>query len=129
MPAARREETIASLGEAFGVTDFSSLAREMLTWDQLRAPFVGLCGKALFRRVEPAWFALDPFAQQAECDAWLAESLVARAASLTPRAWSPLPLLGIPGVTPDNEAPAYYRDTRQFRPPRGAGRRAVLTEL
>ena len=85
------------------------------TWDQLRAPFVGLCGKALVRRVEPAWFALDPFAQQAECDAWLAESLVARAASLTPRTWSPLPLLGIPGVTPESEDPAYYRDTRQFR--------------
>lgn len=37
VPAARREEVIAELGEAFGVTDFSPLHREMVTWDQLRA--------------------------------------------------------------------------------------------
>ncbi len=41
MQAARREEMIAALGEAFGVTDFSSLAREMLTWDQIRAMDAG----------------------------------------------------------------------------------------
>ena len=41
MPAARREELIAELGEALGVTDFSPLAREMLTWDQLRAMDAG----------------------------------------------------------------------------------------
>ena len=37
-----------------------------------------------------------------------------------PRDFQPLPLLGIPGATPDNEDPAYYDDTWQFRP----GRRA-----
>ncbi|MEZ4310489.1 MAG: polysaccharide deacetylase family protein [Polyangiaceae bacterium] len=41
MPAAQREEMLAALGEAFGVTDFSPLAREMLTWDQLRAMDAG----------------------------------------------------------------------------------------
>ena len=33
-----------------------------------------------------------------------------------PRDFAPLPLLGMPGATPDNEFPAYYDDTRQFRP-------------
>ncbi len=37
MPAAQREEVIAEMAEAFGVTDFSPLQREMVTWDQLRA--------------------------------------------------------------------------------------------
>ena len=31
-------------------------------------------------------------------------------------------LLGIPGVTPENEDPAYYEDTYQFRPGRSAGK-------
>jgi peptidoglycan/xylan/chitin deacetylase (PgdA/CDA1 family) len=37
MAAVQREELLHALSEAFGVTDFSPLAREMLTWDQLRA--------------------------------------------------------------------------------------------
>ncbi len=37
IPAALREERIAELSEAFGVTDFSRLSKEMVTWDQLRA--------------------------------------------------------------------------------------------
>jgi len=41
MPAAQREEHLAALGEAFGVTDFSELSREMLTWEQLRAMDAG----------------------------------------------------------------------------------------
>lgn len=41
MPASQREEMIAALGEAFGVTDFSPLASEMLTWEQLRAMDAG----------------------------------------------------------------------------------------
>ena len=32
--------------------------------------------------------------------------------------WRPLPLLGIPGATAENENPAYYDDVRQFRPAR-----------
>lgn len=41
MPAAQREELIARLAEAFHVTDFTPLAREMLTWDQIRAMDAG----------------------------------------------------------------------------------------
>lgn len=88
------------------------------TWDQLRAPFVGLCAKALYRVVDPAWLALPAADALAETDAWLAAHLTANIDTLTPRSLSPLPLLGIPGVTPDSECAAYYRDTRQFRPRR-----------
>ncbi|MDX9837498.1 MAG: DUF3025 domain-containing protein [Azoarcus sp.] len=87
-------------------------------WDQLRRPFFGLCAKAIYRVVEPGWLALPAAAAQAECDAWLAAHLSHPATVLTPRALSPLPLLGIPGLTPDSECRDYYRDTRQFRPQR-----------
>lgn len=87
-------------------------------WDQLRKPFFGLCAKALYRTVDPAWLTLPTAAAQAECDNWLAGHLTQAAANLTPRALSPLPLLGLPGMTPDNEGRDYYLDTRQFRPRR-----------
>lgn len=41
MPASRREEMLAALAEAFEVTDFSPLRREMLTWEQIRAMDAG----------------------------------------------------------------------------------------
>ena len=88
------------------------------SWDQLRAPFVGLCAKALYRVVDPAWLALPAADALAETDAWLAAHLTANIDTLTPRSLSPLPLLGIPEVTPDSDCAAYYRDTRQFRPRR-----------
>lgn len=96
------------------------------SWDQLRAPFVGLCAKALFRMVDPAWLALPAADALADTDAWLAAQLAASIDTLTPRSLSPLPLLGIPGVTPDSECAAYYRDTRQFRPRRRSAGAAAL---
>jgi len=87
-------------------------------WDQLRHPFFGLCAKAIYRVVGPEWLALPPPVAQAECDAWLAAHVSDPATVLTPRALLPLPLLGIPGLTPDSECRDYYRDTRQFRPRR-----------
>ncbi|MBS0353368.1 MAG: DUF3025 domain-containing protein [Proteobacteria bacterium] len=86
------------------------------SWDQLRAPFTGLCAKAIYRQVDETWLALPAAQRQAEADAWLAEYLVGIADELAPRLLKPLPLLGIPGVTPASESADYYRDRRQFRP-------------
>lgn len=86
------------------------------SWDQLRAPFTGLCAKVIYRQVDEGWLALPAARRQAEADAWLATHLAAVAGALTPRVLRPLPLLGIPGVTPDSEREDYYRDRRQFRP-------------
>lgn len=87
-------------------------------WDQLRQPYFGLCGKAIYRVVDETWLSLAQPAQQAECDAWLAAQLRNAEFIRSPRDLAPLPLLGIPGVTADNESPDYYRDVRQFRPRR-----------
>lgn len=87
------------------------------SWEQLRTPFVGLCAKTLHRVVSPEWFDLSPQARQREADAWLAARIASGELLTSPRALRPLPLLGIPGVTPDNACADCYRDTRQFRPP------------
>ncbi|HJV25907.1 MAG TPA: DUF3025 domain-containing protein [Aromatoleum sp.] len=90
------------------------------SWDQLRHPFFGLCAKAIYRSVDSDWLALSPDDQQAEADRWLAGHLHEQTAqNFSPRRLAPLPLLGIPDVTPDNAERGYYRDTRQFRPRRG----------
>lgn len=86
------------------------------TYDSLRTPFVGLCGKAWYRVVDPDWLAWPLVAQREELDAWLARKVADPACLRQPKALHPLPLLGIPGVTADNGSVEYYRDTRQFRP-------------
>ena len=85
--------------------------------DALRFPFIGLCGKA--------WcFPVEALPGDAPTLVALADSLLAdfldQCIDLAPRLWQPLPLLGIPGACSDNESPAYYDDTRQFRPARRA---------
>lgn len=86
------------------------------TWDQLRAPFVGLTAKAVFLDVEAAWLARPVERQVADVDARLAEIFLRPDAYAQPRDFQPLPLLGIPGVVAESEAPSYYDDVRQFRP-------------
>jgi hypothetical protein len=89
------------------------------TYEQLLAPFRGLTAKAALYEVSEEWLRMDGAAQRAEVDRMLAADLTSGRYT-RPRDFQPLPLLGIPGVTPDSENPAYYDDTWQFRP----GRRA-----
>jgi hypothetical protein len=87
------------------------------SYDSLRAPFVGLTAKALCMAVDADWLARPFDARLAAVDTWLAQRIEESDASFG-RSFQPLPLLGIPGVTPASEDPAYYDDTRQFRPKR-----------
>lgn len=84
--------------------------------DALAAPFIGLCGKALFIEVDAAW--LDQSQAQALGRLDIRLAALFDHGDFSPRDWQPLPLLGIPGATVDNEQPDYYADPRQFRPPR-----------
>lgn len=61
-------------------------------------------------RAAPAWQSL------AELDAWLAQDLTA--AKLAQKPFVPLPVLGVPGWWPANEAPGFYDDDLVFRPVR-----------
>lgn len=84
--------------------------------DALRAPFVGLCGKAIFVTVHgdsldeidvSNFFALDnALARRVTSTNWQTEAV------------QPLPLLGIPGATIENQNATYYQNSLQFRPPR-----------
>lgn len=81
--------------------------------DKLRAPYKAVCAHAWVVAAPPRC-AEDPDA----LDAMLAASL--DAPSLRSAAFSPLPVLGIPGWWAANEAPSFYEDPAVFR----AGRRA-----
>jgi hypothetical protein len=91
------------------------------TYEQLLSPFRGLTAKAVLYPVADAWLAMPPADQLLAVDRLLAADL-ASGRYQRPRDFQPLPLLGIPGVTPDNENPAYYEDVGQFRP----GRRGAV---
>ncbi len=57
-------------------------------------------------------------ADLAAWDAWLAGELARQ--PLVPKPFTPLPVLGVPGWWPENEAPDFYADATVFRPPRPA---------
>lgn len=76
--------------------------------EKLLAPY-----KSITVHVLPAPVDL---AGPAEADAWLADWLGAE--RLAPKPFAPLPVLGVPGWWPANEAPAFYADAEVFRPPR-----------
>jgi hypothetical protein len=87
------------------------------SFDLLRNPHIGLCGKAMFLHVDDEWLTWPAAVQIADVDARVALRLGgAMPVHASPRDFHPLPLLGLPGATPDNRYPDYYRNTRQFRP-------------
>lgn len=84
------------------------------TYEQLLRPFRGLTAKAILYEVSPDWLGQPLAAQVADIDCRLAAEFAAGRYE-APRVWQPLPLLGLPGVTPENESAAYYDDEWQFR--------------
>jgi Protein of unknown function (DUF3025) len=88
------------------------------------ALFRGVTAKALIVEVSDGAFARPPEALNLLLDARAAEYFAAPDALASTRTLSPLPVLGIPGWTPENEDPAYYDDVAHFRPGRGRDTRA-----
>ncbi|MFT4242088.1 MAG: DUF3025 domain-containing protein [Acidovorax sp.] len=75
--------------------------------------------KPMVAHVHSAPAAIDSVA---ELDAWLAQAVQPQAWAAKP--FAPLPVLGVPGWWPANEAPGFYDDAQVFRParpPEGAG--------
>ncbi len=95
------------------------------TYEALLAPFRGLTAKAVLLEATPDALALPAAALAAAVDARLAAEL-AGGTYRRPRDFQPLPLLGIPGVTPASEDPRYYDDAWQFRPGRRARSQGYL---
>lgn len=89
------------------------------------APYRGMTGHALLVEVDGVLLKLPAAERLRAVDALLCARLADHDDLASTQALSPLPVLGVPGWCGDNEDPAYYDDTRQFRPGRRAGRRAV----
>jgi len=77
------------------------------------APFKGVTAKALV--IDVAGDRLDDAALVDRLDAAAAEHFARPRSLASTRALQPLPVLGIPGWTPENEDPAFYDDATVFR--------------
>lgn len=78
-------------------------------------PYMGLTAHALLLPVDQEFIAGQPARQLERIDALAA----ARVGTLqVPQALAPLPLLGVPGWWPDNEAASFYDNASYFRPRR-----------
>ena len=83
-------------------------------------PYAGMTGQGLLVRVQQDFFSW-PYAQQLKhLDSQSAGYLAMPEHCQTTRELSPVPLLGVPGWTSDNDSASYYDNTAYFRP----GRRA-----
>jgi hypothetical protein len=81
-------------------------------------PYVGLTGQGLVLTVEQEFFARPQAARLAHLDGLLADYLNAPQHCRSTRELTPVPLLGVPGWSADNERAAYYANAAYFRPGR-----------
>ena len=79
-------------------------------------PFVGVTARGIVCEVPAAILALPLSSQLAEIDSRLAVRISDPARVTATRELMPVPLLGIPGWCPENEAATYYDNSRYFRP-------------
>ena len=82
-------------------------------------PYRGLTGKGVILPVTQAWLRQPLVLQLAQVDQMLAQRIADPVQFLRPLDLAPVPLLGFPGFTADNECADYYDDQRYFRPGRG----------
>lgn len=83
-------------------------------------PYRGMTGKGIVLPVEAAFFSQTPAQQMAQIDEQLAHMIADPQKLTMPHDLAPVPVLGFPGFTPENEDRAYYDDQAYFRPGRGA---------
>ena len=85
--------------------------------EQLVSPRKPLCAHTLILAVESDFFALSMTERMAYLDDCLSQKLdeLLQDETVTPRALSPLPILGVPHFWPDNADPEFYNDTFVFR--------------
>ncbi len=85
-------------------------------------PFVGMTGKAILLQVAESFSELPLRSQVAETDRLLAMHLWDRTRLRGGRELSPLPVLGVPGWSKENEEEGFYENTAYFRAGRAHGR-------
>lgn len=87
-------------------------------YEKALRPYVGFTGQGLLVAVEPAFFGCPPSRQLAHLDELLADYLSDPQRCLSTAELTPVPLLGVPGWSADNDKEGYYDNTAYFRPGR-----------
>lgn len=87
--------------------------------EKMLRPYVGMTGQGLLLDVEPAFFTWPLVEQMAHVDQRVAAYLADPAHCRSTRELQPVPLLGVPGWSEDNERESYYDNAAYFRPRRG----------
>lgn len=90
--------------------------------EKAMAPYVGMTGQGLLLDVGPEFFTWPLPERLAHVDERVAEYLAHPAHCRSTRELQPVPLLGVPGWSADNEEAAYYDNAAYFRPGRSGGR-------
>lgn len=91
-------------------------------YEKALQPYVGMTGQGLLLPVEQEFFGWQLEHRLAHLDDLLAQYLAAPEHCRDTAELTPVPLLGVPGWTPDNDSSAYYDNTAYFRPGRRARR-------
>ena len=81
--------------------------------EKLVAPYKACTGHAWIVEVEPDYFYAPDTERRAILDHALSERL--KSETISSRYFTPLPVLGVPGWWPENEAPSFYDDPQVFR--------------
>ncbi len=87
------------------------------------APYIGMTAHTILIEADPGYFRWPRQRRLAWIDRRLAQLLEEEGPYQKPRDLQPFPVLGMPGWDPANADPAYYDQTRYFRP----GRRAAAS--
>ena len=84
-------------------------------YEKALRPFLGITGRGILLKAEPALLAQPPGGQLAILDSQVAAT-ISEAGNLTaPRELAVIPVLGVPGWCPGNEQESYYDNTDYFR--------------
>ncbi|MBI5007351.1 MAG: DUF3025 domain-containing protein [Nitrosomonadales bacterium] len=87
-------------------------------YEKALQPYVGMTGQGLLLPVRQDFFAWPLQQRLAHLDERLAEYLCVPEHCSSTRELTPVPLLGVPGWSKDNECESYYENSRYFRPGR-----------
>ena len=87
-------------------------------YEKALQPYSGMTGKGLIFPVTADFFKLSAAEQIVAMDEALAGYFSNLSSQRLMQDLSPIPVLGVPGWWPGNEAESYYQDTRYFRPRR-----------
>ncbi len=87
-------------------------------YEKALRPYKGVTGKSVIVDVSDKELERPLPQQLASLDAQLARMFADKRSLAATEDYAPLPILGVPGWTPENESERYYEDTQQFRPGR-----------